>query len=105
MNKNYKNIDSRFHPYRDKYYTMKKNKHLDKKKVKISTTGQILLNMTDKEFIYFQDLVKDLELDPIYIEYQVGKLVGKNLNKYHLCKMFFYRRSIICTKDSILQIL
>lgn len=56
MNTNYKNIDSRFHPYRDKYYTMKKHKNVPAKKIKISTTCQILLNMTDKEFIYYTDV-------------------------------------------------
>ena len=56
MNINYKNIDPRNHPYRDKYYTLKKNRNIDPKKVKISTTGQILLNMTDKEFIYYSDI-------------------------------------------------
>ena len=56
LNSNYVNIDPRFHPYRDKYYTIKKVKGLNPKKVKISTTGQILLNMTDKEFIYYTDI-------------------------------------------------
>jgi hypothetical protein len=56
MNTNYINIDPRFHPYRDKYYTVKNVKGINPKNVKISTTGQILLNMTDKEFIYYTDI-------------------------------------------------
>ena len=55
MNSNYVNIDPRFHPYRDKYFTLKKLKKINPKKVKISTTGQLLLNITDKEFIYYTD--------------------------------------------------
>jgi len=65
MNRNYKNIDSRFHPYRDKYYTMKKHKNLERKKVKISTTGQILLNMTDKEFTYYADVNNSKKIEYI----------------------------------------
>jgi hypothetical protein len=56
LNSNYVNIDSRFHPYRDKYYTLKKVKGLNPNNVKISTTGQIMLNMTDNEFTYFTDV-------------------------------------------------
>jgi hypothetical protein len=56
MNQNYSNINPRNHPYRDKNYTLKRNRNIDPKKVKISTTGQIVLNMTDNEFIYYTDI-------------------------------------------------
>lgn len=56
MNQNYSNINPRNHPYRDKNYTLKRNRKIDPKKVKISTTGQIVLNMTDNEFIYYTDI-------------------------------------------------
>jgi hypothetical protein len=56
LNSNYVNIDPRFHPYRDKHYTIKKIGGLRPKKVKISTTSQIVLNMTDKEFMYYNDV-------------------------------------------------
>jgi len=53
MNKNYDNIDPRFHSYRDKKTTQKKIK---KKSKCISTTGQLLLNLTDKELLYYSDI-------------------------------------------------
>uniref|UniRef100_A0A6C0B213 Uncharacterized protein n=1 Tax=viral metagenome TaxID=1070528 RepID=A0A6C0B213_9ZZZZ len=56
MNCNYKNINPRYHPYRDKFITMKKNKHVEPKKIIVSTTGQLILNMTDKELIYYTDI-------------------------------------------------
>jgi hypothetical protein len=56
MNRNYKNINPRFQPYRDKYYTMKKNKNVEPRNIKVSTTGQIVYNMTDKELIYYTDI-------------------------------------------------
>ena len=56
MNHNYKNINPRFHPYRDKFITMKKNKHIEPKNIVVSTTGQLILNMTDKELIYYTDI-------------------------------------------------
>jgi hypothetical protein len=55
MNRNYKNINPRFHPYRDKYFTIKKNKVNPHRKF-ISTTGQLVLNMTDKELIFYTDI-------------------------------------------------
>jgi hypothetical protein len=65
LNTNYINIDPRFHPYRDKHYTIKKVRGLDPKKVKISTTGQILLNMTDKEFMYYTDVNQSKKIEYI----------------------------------------
>ena len=55
MNRNYKNIDPRFHPYRDKATTIKRLKTLDKNQGFINTTGNLVLNMTDKELIYYVD--------------------------------------------------
>jgi hypothetical protein len=42
------------------------------------------------EFFYFLDLVKEARLDIGLCEYSGGKLVAKNFNKYHLCRMFFH---------------
>lgn len=60
MNKNYIGIDPRFHSYRDEKMI---EKHLEdtsdknKKNMKIvRTTGQILLNLTDKELVYYEDI-------------------------------------------------
>lgn len=55
MNVNYTNIDPRFHSYRDKKLTLK-TKNIDKDQVFINTTGQIILNITDKEFVYYTDV-------------------------------------------------
>jgi hypothetical protein len=55
MNVNYTNIDPRFHSYRDKQLTLKK-KNIDKDQIFINTTGQIILNITDKEFVYYTDV-------------------------------------------------
>jgi len=43
-----------------------------------------------KEFCYFMDLAKQIELEPACVEYLDGKFVAKNLNKYYLGKMFFH---------------
>ena len=57
LNTNYTNIDPRFHPYRDSYYSLQKNKKLKKtKKTLISTSAQIVMNMTDKTFNYYSDM-------------------------------------------------
>lgn len=54
MNKNYSNIDPQFHPYRDKNVSKKYMK--DKSKYKYtSTTGQLIMNVTDKELVYYSD--------------------------------------------------
>ncbi len=60
MNKNYIGIDPRFHSYRDekmtkKYLRNNSEKH-DKNMKIVMTTGQILLNLTDKELVYFEDI-------------------------------------------------
>jgi hypothetical protein len=55
LNKNYVNLDPRFHTYRDKNFTMKKNK-LNKNNVFINTTAQLIFNVTDKEFVYYNDI-------------------------------------------------
>jgi len=55
MNRNYTNVDPRFHPYRDKRLSAKMVNGLEKKPT-ICTTSQIVLNMTDKELIYYKDL-------------------------------------------------
>lgn len=56
MNKNYSNIDPRFHPYRSKHLTKKYNPTLTGKHMKfVRTTSQILLNITDLEFVYYND--------------------------------------------------
>lgn len=46
MNVNYTNVDPRFHTYRDKRLTKKNT----------STSGQLIMNITDKEFIYYTDI-------------------------------------------------
>jgi hypothetical protein len=55
MNVNYTNVDPRFHSYRDKKLTLKNN-NINKNQVFINTTGQLILNMTDKEFVYYTDV-------------------------------------------------
>ena len=60
MNKNYIGIDPRFHSYRDEKMIEKhlnNNSEKNKKNMKIvRTTGQILLNLTDKELVYYEDI-------------------------------------------------
>lgn len=41
------------------------------------------------ELEYFLDVIKDFNLDPSLLEYG-GKFVAKNIEKYHLCKLFFF---------------
>jgi len=55
LNKNYSNIDPRFHPYRDKKNTLKRLKGIDKNQIFIITTGQLFLNITNKELVYYKD--------------------------------------------------
>jgi hypothetical protein len=55
MNVNYTNLDPRFHSYRDRKLTLKKT-NLDKDQIFINTTGQLILNITDKEFVYYTDI-------------------------------------------------
>ena len=53
MNQNYANMDPRLHSYRDAKQTRKVIKQGG---TIVRTTGQILLNMTDMEFVYYRDL-------------------------------------------------
>ena len=56
MNKNYINIDPRFHSYRDKNFTIKQHREISKKNVFINTTAQLIFNVTDKEFVLYNDI-------------------------------------------------
>lgn len=60
MNKNYVGIDPRFHSYRDEKMIEKHLNNISEKNKKnmtiIKTTGQILLNLTDKELVYYEDI-------------------------------------------------
>jgi hypothetical protein len=54
INTNYVNIDPCFHPYRDGYLS---KRYINVKGSKyVSTTGQLVLNMTDKVFDYYSDI-------------------------------------------------
>lgn len=55
MNSNYKNINPRFHPYRSKQYSQKKNRN-NTGNFNVSTTGQIIFNITDLIFTYYADV-------------------------------------------------
>ena len=55
LNKDYVNVDPMFHPYRDRKLTLKDSKHNDNKKLVVSTTGQLILNITDLELVYYSD--------------------------------------------------
>ena len=55
MNSNYKNINPRFHPHRSKQYSQKKNRN-SPTNFNVSTTGQIVFNMTDLVFLYYSDV-------------------------------------------------
>lgn len=44
------------------------------------------------ELFYFLDLAEDLELNPLILEYP-DKFVAKNPDKYHLTRLFFYRKA------------
>jgi len=44
----------------------------------------------NNELFYFLDIADLIGLKPVFIEYGIGKFVAKNLNKYHLCNMYFY---------------
>lgn len=44
------------------------------------------------ELSYFLELSKELALDPLILEFP-DKLVAKNLSKYYLCKLFFFRKN------------
>jgi len=55
LNKNYINLDPRFHPYRDIKYTQKIFPELKYKKRQVRTTGQLILNTTKKDFVYYNN--------------------------------------------------
>ena len=55
MNTNYKNINPRFHPYRNKNYSQKNNRNSETN-FNVNTIGQIIFNMTDLELIYYADV-------------------------------------------------
>ena len=55
INNNYENIDPRFHSYRDKETSLKRNEDIYKNQPFINTTGQLLLNITDRELVYYKD--------------------------------------------------
>ncbi len=42
------------------------------------------------EMLHFSDLAKKIDLRPVCFGYLDDKLVTKNLDKYYLCKLFFY---------------
>ena len=48
VSKNYVNVNYRFHPYRNK-------SNIVNNTVIVYTSAQLLLNITNKEFIYFKD--------------------------------------------------
>ena len=52
----------------------------------------------DIETAYYLDLLKDVDLKPLILEYP-DKFVAKNKDKYHLCRLFFCR--ILKNKQSI----
>ena len=56
MNVNCTNIHPKFHSYRDKNTTIKYSGDIDPNQIFISTTGQVILNTTDKEFVYYSDI-------------------------------------------------
>jgi len=56
LNKNYVNLDPLFHTYRDKMYTLKKHKELNHHKKFVNTTSQLIFNVTDKEFVFYNDI-------------------------------------------------
>jgi len=55
MNVNCTNIDPQFHSYRNATATIDKNMDVHPAEPFVNTTGQLLLNMTDKEFVYYSD--------------------------------------------------
>lgn len=54
MNVTYTNIDPLFQPYRDKKLIKNHHKDIPKNKI-VFTTGELILNITDKELIYYND--------------------------------------------------
>ena len=64
MNTNYKNINPRFHPYRNKNYSQKKNR-TSNSNFNVNTIGQIIFNMTDLELIYYTDVTTSEKVEYI----------------------------------------
>lgn len=54
MNVTYTNVDPMFHPYRDAKLINKRHKDIHKNNL-VFTTGELILNITDKELIYYHD--------------------------------------------------
>jgi hypothetical protein len=54
LNKNYADISQKYQPYRDKDLILKET-NIEKTKV-VFTTGQVIINCTQKEFIYYNDI-------------------------------------------------
>ncbi len=49
------------------------------------------LSTPNSELLYFLDVARDLGLKPLILEYP-DKFVAKNPDKYHLAKLFFYKK-------------
>lgn len=43
------------------------------------------------EMLYFLELAEEIELEPLILEYP-DKFVAKNVDKYHLCKLYLLRK-------------
>jgi hypothetical protein len=56
LNKDYVNLDPLFHPYRDRKLTLKRSKYIEDKQMMVGTTGQLILNITDLELVYYSDV-------------------------------------------------
>jgi hypothetical protein len=54
LNKNYADISQKYQPYRDKGLILKETNIVNEKVV--FTTGQVIINCTKKEFIYYNDI-------------------------------------------------
>jgi hypothetical protein len=44
----------------------------------------------NNEFRFFWDMVKEMKMKTIFVEYTSSKFVAKNINKYHLCNLHCY---------------
>lgn len=42
------------------------------------------------ESMLFLNLAKQINIEPVFVEYSENKFVARNSNSYHLCRMFFY---------------
>ena len=66
MNSNYDNINVKNHQYRDKKQFLVENPDFDENKIVMKTTGQILQNFDDLEFVYRYDKNNSINI-PKYI--------------------------------------